>query len=161
MALCQRERGVNVVDCSFNWTTLVLVLVLVLTMFPLVASPSRPPNVMTGDMQAQYKKRTDAKHCRLRASLMSLHRKGAFLLMSFTRPPKILTDKEEGILSKILTDKEEGILSYDPDRQRGGNTVILFLFFHEIFDILEYDLFCHETTLYVILSLFSAYFHEF
>ncbi len=25
----------------------------VLTMFPLVASPSRPPNVMTGDMQAQ------------------------------------------------------------------------------------------------------------
>jgi len=64
----------------------------VLTMFPLVASPSRPPNVMTGDMQAQYRKRMDAKHCRLTASLMSLHRNGAFLRMSFTKPPKILSD---------------------------------------------------------------------
>ena len=29
-----------------------------------------------------------------------------------------------------------------------------FLFFREIFDILFYDFFCHEMTLYVILSLF-------
>lgn len=60
-------------------------------MFPLVASPSKPPNVMTGDMQAQYRKRTDARHCRLMASLTSLHRNGVFLRTSFTRPPKILT----------------------------------------------------------------------
>lgn len=63
-------------------------------MFPWVASPSRPPNVMTGDMQAQYRKRTDAKHCRLKASVMSLNRKGTFLRMSFTRPPKILTRED-------------------------------------------------------------------
>ena len=43
-----------------------------LTMLPLVASPSRPPKVMTGDMQAQYRKRTEAKHCRLMASRTSL-----------------------------------------------------------------------------------------
>lgn len=64
----------------------------VLTMFPLVASPSSPPNVMTGDMQAQYRKRTDATHCRLTASFTSLHRNGTFLLTSFTRPPKILQE---------------------------------------------------------------------
>ncbi len=68
---------------------------LLLTMFPLVASPSRPPNVMTGDMQAQYRKRMDAKHCRLMASLKSLHRKGTFLRTSLTKPPNILTDRRQ------------------------------------------------------------------
>lgn len=41
-------------------------------MLALVASPSRPPNVMTGDMQAQYRNRMEARHCRLKESLMSL-----------------------------------------------------------------------------------------
>lgn len=41
----------------------------VLTMRPSVASPSRPPKVITGDMQAQYRKRKEARHCRLTASV--------------------------------------------------------------------------------------------
>lgn len=40
----------------------------VLTMRPSVASPSNPPKVMTGDMQAQYRNRKEAKHCKLSAS---------------------------------------------------------------------------------------------
>ena len=62
----------------------------VLTMFPLVASPSSPPKAMTGDMQAQYRKRTEATHCRLTASRTSLHRNGIFRRTSFTKPPKTL-----------------------------------------------------------------------
>ena len=34
-----------------------------------------------------------------------------------------------------------------------------FLFFHEIFDILQYDFSCHGMTLYSILRLFSTFFH--
>lgn len=43
-----------------------------LTMRPSVASPSNPPKVITGDMQAQYRKRKEATHWRLIPSLKSL-----------------------------------------------------------------------------------------
>lgn len=62
----------------------------VLTILPSVASPSSPPKVITGDIQAQYRKRIEARHCRLNASLKSLKKKGAFLLMSSIKPPKSL-----------------------------------------------------------------------
>ena len=64
--------------------------IFVLTILPSVASPSSPPKVITGDIQAQYRKRTEARHCRLNASLKSLKKKGAFLLMSSIKPPKSL-----------------------------------------------------------------------
>lgn len=63
----------------------------VLTMRPSVASPSSPPKVITGDMQAQYRNRKEAKHCRLSASVKSDRKCGAFLFTSRTNPPKSLT----------------------------------------------------------------------
>lgn len=67
----------------------------VLTILFCVASPRRPPKVITGDIQAQYRKRTEARHCRLNASLKSLKKKGAFLLMSSIKPPKGLNRWDE------------------------------------------------------------------
>lgn len=60
-------------------------------MRPSVASPSSPPKVITGDMQAQYRNRKEAKHCRLSASVKSDRKCGAFLFTSRTNPPKNLT----------------------------------------------------------------------
>lgn len=53
----------------FNTSVVILVFAHVLTMRPSVASPSRPPKVITGDMQAQYRKRKEARHCKLMASV--------------------------------------------------------------------------------------------
>lgn len=68
----------------------------VLTICPSVASPSNPPKVITGDMQAQYRKRKEAKHCKLIASLKSLQYQGAFRFTSKIKPPKILQQKDGG-----------------------------------------------------------------
>lgn len=67
----------------------------VLTILPCVASPRSPPKVITGDIQAQYRKRIEARHCRLNASLKSLKKKGAFLWMSSIKPPKSLNRWDE------------------------------------------------------------------
>lgn len=63
-------------------------------MRPSVASPSSPPKVITGDIQAQYRNRKEAKHCRLSASVKSDRKCGAFLFTSRTNPPKSLTKKK-------------------------------------------------------------------
>ena len=70
-----------------------------LTMWPSVASPSSPPKVMTGDMQAQKRKRKDARHCRLRPSRKSLQNHGALRFTSRIKPPKSL---EEGKTNRLF-----------------------------------------------------------
>lgn len=60
-----------------------------LTIHPSAASPSSPPKVITGDMQAQYRNRK-ARHCKLSASRQSLQYQGAFRLPSSSKPPNSL-----------------------------------------------------------------------
>lgn len=87
-----------------------------LTMRPSVASPSSPPKVITGDIQAQYRNRKEAKHWRLNASVKSDKKCGAFLFTSRNNPPNNLTERTNHRhirwLFTLRTSEWDGKLAY-------------------------------------------------
>ncbi len=130
----------------------------VLTMRPSVASPSSPPKVITGDMQAQYRNRKEAKHCRLSASVKSDSKCGAFLFTSRNNPPKSLTKNTRHKITAAWAAQRGGKLhSYTPQRITCKINTHQAISFHQAILFITNKTIISKTIITIMQKIFDCY----